>query len=90
MWLVGLLVNSSTLKELNVIWRNICIVLMSTNQNDQYKISLSTLSKLADDMNSDPDKTNFILKNVQVTSKGQLKSTLELDVSIFSERGHVF
>ncbi len=76
MWLMALLINSNTLEEMSIIWRNICIVLLSPSQNDQFKISLSTLSKMADDMNKDPDKTNFILQNVSVTTKGQCSSTI--------------
>jgi hypothetical protein len=80
MWLMALLVNSNTLEEMTIIWRNICVVLLSPSQNDQFKISLSILSKMADDMNKDPDKTNFILKNVSVTSKGQCNSTIPEEV----------
>lgn len=82
MWLMALLVNSSTLDEMTIIWRNICIVLASPSQNDQFKMSLSMLSKMADAMNNDPDKTNFVLKNVSVTSKGHLNSSIEINVSI--------
>ncbi len=78
---MALLVNSNTLDEMIIVWRNICIVLMSPNRNDQFQISLSTLAKLAQEMNGDPDKTNFVLKNVSVTSQGQFMSTLDLDVS---------
>lgn len=76
MWLMALLINSNTLEEMGIIWRNICVVLLSPSQNDQFKISISTLSKMADDMNKDPDKTNFVLQNVSVTSKGQFSSKL--------------
>ena len=69
MWLVALLVNSNTLDEMSVVWRHICIVLSSPNQNDQFKISLSTLSKMADEMNGNPEKTNFVLQNVSVSPK---------------------
>ncbi|CAF3760562.1 unnamed protein product, partial [Rotaria sp. Silwood1] len=79
MWFMALLVNCNTLDEMIIIWRNICIVLLSTNQNDQFKISLSTLSKMADQMNGDPDKTNFILQGVSVTSKGQISSNMNVD-----------
>ncbi|CAM4940035.1 unnamed protein product [Rotaria socialis] len=79
MWLMALLVNSNTLDEMMIIWRNICIVLLSTNQNDQFKISLSTLSKMADQMNGDPEKTNFVLQNVSVTTKGHCSSTINAD-----------
>ncbi len=81
MWLMALLVNSNTLREMVVVWENVCIVLLSSSQNDRFKISLSTLSKLAHEMNSDPDKSNFVLKNVSVTSKAEFTSTLDLEVS---------
>ncbi|CAF3453118.1 unnamed protein product, partial [Rotaria sp. Silwood2] len=42
-------------------------------------MSLSTLSKLADDMNGDPDKTNFVLYQVSVTPKAHFSSTIDLD-----------
>jgi hypothetical protein len=80
MWLMALLINSNTLEEMSIIWRNICIVLLSPSQNDQFKISISTLSKMADDMNKNPDKTNFVLQNVSVTPKGQFSSTIPEDV----------
>lgn len=35
---------------------------------------------MADEMNQDPDKTNFVLQHVSVTSKGQINSTLADDV----------
>jgi len=78
---MALLVNSNTLDEMVIVWRNICIVLTSPNRNDHFKISLSTLAKLAEEMNGDPDKTNFVLKNVSVTPQGQVTSALEMDVS---------
>jgi hypothetical protein len=78
---MALLVNSNTLREMVVVWENVCIVLLSSSQNDRFKISLSTLSKLAHEMNSDPDKSNFVLKNVSVTSKAEFTSTLDLEVS---------
>lgn len=81
MWLVALLVNSNTLDEMIIVWRNICIVLISPSQNDQFKMSISLLSKMAEEMNANPDKTNFVLRNVVVTSKGQVNSGLPADVS---------
>ena len=78
---MALLVNSNILDEMIIIWRNICIVLLSTNQNDQFKISLSTLSKMADQMNGDPEKTNFVLQGVSVNTKGQISSNINGDVS---------
>ncbi|UJR13060.1 hypothetical protein I4U23_000086 [Adineta vaga] len=77
MWLMALLVNSSTLDEMIIVWENICIVLISTNQNDRFKMSLSLMSQMADKMNKDPDQTNDVLKNVTVTSKAQLHSDLD-------------
>ncbi|CAF1647365.1 unnamed protein product, partial [Adineta ricciae] len=77
MWLAALLVNSSTLDEMIIVWENICIVLISTNQNDRFKMSLSLLSQMADKMNKDPDKANDVLKNVTVTSKIQFQSNLD-------------
>ena len=77
-----LLVNSNTLDEMIIIWRNICIVLLSTNQNDQFKISLSTLSKMADQMNDGPEKTNFVLQDVSVTTKGLIPSNMSVGVSM--------
>jgi hypothetical protein len=65
---------------MSIIWRNMCIVLLSPSQNDQFKISISTLSKMADNMNKDPDKTNFVLQHVSVTSKGQCSSTIPEEV----------
>ncbi|CAF1325436.1 unnamed protein product [Adineta ricciae] len=43
MWLMPLLFNSSTLDEMIIVWRNICILLLSVNQNDHFKISSSVL-----------------------------------------------
>ena len=81
MWLVALLVNSNTLDEMSAVWRHICIVLSSPNQNDQYKISISTLSKMADDMDGDPEKTNFVFQTVSVSQKGQCTGSIDGDVS---------
>ncbi|CAF3851389.1 unnamed protein product, partial [Rotaria magnacalcarata] len=79
MWLMALLVNCNTLDEMIIIWRNICIVLMSPSQNDQFKMSLSVLSKLADEMNGDPEKKNFVLQNVSVTAKGHITNAIKID-----------
>ena len=76
MWLVALMVNSSILEEMTLIWRHICIVLSSPTRYNHFTISLCTLSKMADEMNQDPDKTNYVLQHVSVTSKGQINSTL--------------
>ena len=80
MWLAALLVNSNTLDEMGTIWRNICIVLLSPSLNDQFKLSLSTLSKMADEMNKDPDKTNFILQHVSISAKGHCSSSMDIEV----------
>ncbi|CAF1411493.1 unnamed protein product [Adineta ricciae] len=77
MWLAALLVNSSTFDEMIIVWENICIVLISTNQNDRFKMLLSLLSQMADKMNKEPDKANDVLKNVTVTSKIQCQSDLD-------------
>jgi hypothetical protein len=69
------------LDEMTVVWRHICILLSSPNQNDQFKISLSTLSKMADEMNGDPEKTNFVFQKVSVSQKGQCTSSINIDVS---------
>ena len=81
MWLVALLVNSDTLDEMSTVWRHICIVLSSPSPNDQFKISHSTLSKMADEMNGDPEKTNFVFQNVSVSQKGQCTSSIDSNVS---------
>jgi hypothetical protein len=86
MWLMALLVNSNTLDEMIVVWQNICIILISPNQNDRFKISLSTLAKLAEEMNGNPDKTNFVLQNVSVTPQGQISSKLDIQVNNKSEK----
>ncbi len=78
---MALLVNSNTLDEMVVVWRNICVVLLSPNRNDHFKLALSTLAKLAQDMNADPDKTNYIFQNVSVTVEGQITNTLDNNVS---------
>ncbi len=41
---MALLVNNNTLDEMIIVWRNICIVLLSVNQNDQFKMSLESWS----------------------------------------------
>ena len=82
MWFVALLVNSNTFDEMILTWRNICIALLSINQNDQFKISLPTLSEMVDQMNGDPEKTNFVLQGMPVTTKGQISSTMNVDVSL--------
>lgn len=70
LWLMSLLINSNTIQEMTVIWEHICTVLLSPTQNSSYSISISCLSNAADNMNKDPNKENFINKNVQVDSKG--------------------
>ena len=40
------------------------------------------LSKMADQMNGDPEKTNFVLQGVPVTTKRQISSTMNANVSL--------
>jgi hypothetical protein len=87
---MALLVNSNILDEMVIAWRNICIVLLSPTRNDQFKISLSTLAKMAEEMNGNPDKTNFVLNNVSVSSKGEITSTLDIDVSKISNKTYTY
>jgi hypothetical protein len=89
MWLMALLVNSNILDEMIIAWRNICIVLISPNQNDHFKMSMSLLAKMAEEMNGDPDKTNFVLKNVLVSPQGQITSTMDIDVSKVSRKSRL-
>ena len=43
--------------------------------------SISILSKRADDMNGDPEKTNFVFQSVSVSQKGQCTGSIDGDVS---------
>jgi len=61
------------------IWEHICTVLLSPTQNASYSISISWLSNAADNMNKDPNKNNFIIKNVKVDSKGVCQYPTTLD-----------
>ncbi len=70
LWIMSLLVNSNTIEEMTAIWEHICTVLLSPTQNSSYSISISCLSNAADHMNKDPNKENFIIKNIKVDSKG--------------------
>jgi len=76
---MSLLVNSNTIEEISVIWEHICTVLLSPTQNASYSISISFLSNAADNINNDPDKENFIIRNVKVDSTGvcQYSATFE-------------
>ena len=81
MWLMALLVNSNTLDEMIIVWRNICILLLSVNQNDHFKIFSSFLSKMANQMNDNSDRSNLNLQNVTLNGKAQLTSNLDTEVS---------
>jgi hypothetical protein len=68
--MMSLLVNSNTVEEMGSIWEHICTVLLSPTQNASYSISISWLSNAADALNKNPNKNNFIIRNVKVDSKG--------------------
>ncbi len=70
LWLMSLLINSNTIHEMGIIWEHICTVLLSPTQNSSYSISISWLSNAADHINKDPNKDNFIVRNVKVDTKG--------------------
>jgi len=70
LWIMSLLINSNSIEEMAGIWEHVCTVLLSPTQNSSYSISISCLSNAADNMNKDPNKDNFIIKNVKVDSKG--------------------
>jgi hypothetical protein len=70
LWLMSLLLNSNTLEEMGGIWEHICVILLSPTQNSSYSVSISCLSDAADNINKDPNKENFVIKNVKVDSKG--------------------
>jgi hypothetical protein len=67
---MSLLVNSNTIEEMGGIWEHICTVLFSPTQNVSYSVSISCLSSAADNINKDPNKDNFITRNVRVDAKG--------------------
>lgn len=77
--MMALLINSNTIEEMAAIWEHICIVLLSPTQNSSYSISISYLSNAADNMNKDPNKENFISKNVQVDATGVCQHTSSFD-----------
>ncbi|CAF1397709.1 unnamed protein product [Rotaria sp. Silwood1] len=79
LWIISLLVNSNTLEEMCGIWEHICIVLLSPIQNTSYSLSISCLSTAADNINKDPDKDNFIVRNVKVDSKGECQYSTMFD-----------
>ncbi|CAF4529471.1 unnamed protein product, partial [Rotaria socialis] len=78
LWIMSLLVNSNTVEKMASMWEHTCTVLLSPTQNTAYSVSISCLSYAADNVNNDPDKDNFIIRNVKVDSKGeyQYSSTL--------------
>lgn len=45
-------------------------VLLSPNQNSAFSLSISWLSTAADNVNKDPNKANFVNKNVRVNAQG--------------------
>ena len=68
LWMMSLLINSNTIEEMSALWERICVVLLSPTGNLSYSLSMSRLSAAADNISKDPNKENFILKNVQVNS----------------------
>ena len=79
LWIMSLLVNSNTIEEMSNIWEHICIVLLSPTQNTSFSVSISCLSHAADAINKDPDKDNFIIRNIKVDSNGQYQYSTGLD-----------
>ncbi|CAF4520315.1 unnamed protein product, partial [Rotaria magnacalcarata] len=71
--------NSNTVEEMASMWEHICTVLLSPTQNTAYSVSISCLSYAADNVNNDPDKDNFIIRNVKVDSKGEYQYSSTLD-----------
>ncbi|CAM4830307.1 unnamed protein product [Rotaria magnacalcarata] len=84
LWIMSLLVNSNTVEEMASMWEHICTVLLSPTQNTAYSVSISCLSYAADNVNNDPDKDNFIIRNVKVDSKGEYQYSSTLDQIIDS------
>jgi hypothetical protein len=80
---MSLLINSNSIEEMGVIWEHICTVLLSPTQNLSYSISISFLSNAADNINKDPNKENFIFRNVQVDPSGVCQYTPSFDEVIF-------
>jgi hypothetical protein len=76
---MSLLLNSNTIEEMSEIWEHICTVLLSPTQNLSYSISISWLSNAADNMNKDPNKENFITKNVKLDPMGVCQSSSKFD-----------
>jgi hypothetical protein len=56
MWLMALLVNSNTLDEMIVVWQNICIILISPNQNVSVTPQGQISSKLDIQVNNKSEK----------------------------------
>lgn len=76
---MSLLLNSNTIEEMSGIWGHICVVLLSPTQNASFSVSISCLSYAADNINKDPNKDNFIVRNVQVNPQGQCRFSKALD-----------
>lgn len=70
LWLMSLMINANTLEEMADVWAHICTVLLSPNQNSAFSLSISWLSTAADNVNKDPNKANFVNKNVRVNAQG--------------------
>ncbi|CAF0810132.1 unnamed protein product [Rotaria sordida] len=71
--------NSDTMEEMNGIWEYICVVLLSPKQNASFLVSISCLCCAADNINKDPKKDNFIVRNVQVNAQGECRYSTALD-----------
>ncbi|CAF1324255.1 unnamed protein product [Adineta steineri] len=82
LWIISLLVNSNTVEEMSGIWEHICTVLLSPTQNASYSVSISCLSNAADNINKDPNKNNFVIKNVNVDSVGVCQYPTTFDQNI--------
>ncbi|CAF1544643.1 unnamed protein product, partial [Didymodactylos carnosus] len=74
---MALLINANTLHEMGSLFEHICTVLLCPTQNPSYSLSISILSKAADQMNKDPDKQNFIFDSVTVHKNGVCESNIE-------------
>ena len=77
--MVSLLVNSNTLEEMGSIWEHICTVLLSPTQNASYSVSVSWLSAAADGISKDPNKSNFVVRNVKVDAAGVCQHSATFD-----------
>ncbi|CAF1130482.1 unnamed protein product [Rotaria sordida] len=72
------------MEEMNSIWEYICVVLLNPKQNASFLVSISCLCCAADNINKDPNKDNFIARNVQVNVQGECRYSTALD-QILSE-----